>query len=70
MMLVKRKMPAIKIKIKVTSRQINEVANKIKPTLPVLSQTYADLAVEVAVNLKGVTKIYADSPLAIEIRSL
>ena len=61
---------AEKTTVKVTSRQINEVANKIKPTLSILSQTYADLAVEVATNLKGVLEIEANSPLAIEIRTL
>lgn len=57
-------------KMQVTARQINTVALELRNLYPVLAQSYADLAAKVAVNLKGVTEIDSDHPLAVEIREL
>jgi hypothetical protein len=70
MMLTKEKNTPAAVTVEVTARQINEVANKIKPDFALLSQTYADLACVVATNGRGVTTINAVSPLAVEIRHL
>ncbi len=58
------------VNVVVSARQINEVANKIKPDFALLSQTYADLAVVVTTKHNGFTTLKKDSPLAIEIKHL
>ena len=69
-MLTKEKNTTAAVTVEVTARQINEVAIKIKSDFALLSQSYADLAAVVATKHKGVTKINAASPLAVEIRHL
>ena len=54
----------------VTARQINTVANEIKTLYPILSKSYAEKAIDVAVNYRGSIEIPANNPLAVEIREL
>ena len=54
----------------VTARQINTVANELKTLYPILSKSYAEKAVDAAVNHRGSIEIPADNLLAVEIRAL
>ena len=62
--------PKAKKTIRVTSRQINEVANIIKDDYPMHSKEYARQAVEVATVNNGFIDIVANSTLASFIKNL